>query len=199
MQATIVSMPSSQKPIGTGGFLDPERVVDKFGISEGMKIADFGCGAGYFTILMAQKTGPNGRVYALDIQETALDSVRTKAGENNIGNIETIRTNLEILGSSSLESNSQDSVMLHNVLFQSGKKLEIIREANRVLKPGGKIIVIEWAKGAGGFGPSDNLRLDPLEIESIAKKEGLSLERDLDTGQFHFGLIFKKLSAHSQV
>lgn len=187
-----MSMPSSQKPIGTGGFLVPEVIVDKFGITEGMKIADFGCGAGYFTILMAQKTGSTGMVYALDIQETALDNVRARAMVNNINNIETIRTNLEILGSSSLENGSQDSVMLHNVLYQSKKKSEIIREANRILKPGGKMVVIEWAKGAGGFGPPDDIRLDPIEIEDIAKKEGLSLQSDLDTGQFHFGLIFRK-------
>lgn len=192
MEATAISLSLPEKPVGTGGFLDPEKIVDKFGITEGMQIADFGCGAGYFTILMAQKTGPKGKVYALDIQETALDNVRAKARVNNINNIETVRTNLEILGSSSLESGSQDSVMLHNVLFQSKKKLEIFREANRILKPGGKIIVVEWAKGAGGFGPPDDLRLDASEIKNIAAKESLFLESGLETGQFHFGLIFSK-------
>jgi len=187
-----VSNSSAGKPVGTGGFLDPGVIVDKFGITEGMRIADFGCGAGYFTILMAKRAGPAGKVYALDIQETALDSVRAKARANNIDNIETIRTNLEILGSSSLESDSQDSVMLHNVLFQSQKRPEIIREASRILKPGGKIIVIEWAKGGGGFGPPDELRLDPSDIEYMAKKEKLILEKKLETGQFHFGLVFKK-------
>lgn len=192
MQPATVPISPIQRPVGTGGFLDPGIIVDKFGIREGMHISDFGCGAGYFTVLMAEKVGPAGKVYALDIQETALDSVRAKARARGIDNIETIRTNLEILGSSSLENDSQDSVMLHNVLFQSQKKEEIIREAGRVLKPGGKMVIIEWSKGADGFGPPDNLRLDPSEIEIIAKKSGLVLESKLDTGQFHFGLIYKK-------
>ena len=189
----MISTSTAKKSIGTGGFLEPEIIVDKFGIKEGMHIADFGCGAGYFTILMAERTAPTGKVYALDIQEASLDSVRAKARASGINNIETIRTNLEILGSSSLDKGSQDSVMLHNILFQSKKKNEIIQEANRVLKPGGKMVIIEWAKRGGGFGPPDDFRIDPSEIENIVKKEGLVLETKLDTGQFHFGLIFKKL------
>lgn len=192
MQPTTAPISPTQKPVGTGGFLDPDIIVDKFGIREGMHIADFGCGAGYFTVLIAERVGPTGKVYALDIQETALDSVRAKARASGINNVETIRTNLEILGSSSLENDSQDSVMLHNVLFQSQKREEIVGEADRVLKPGGKMVIIEWAKGVDGFGPPDNLRLDPSGIENIAKKAGLVLESKLDTGQFHFGLIFKK-------
>lgn len=192
MQAMAMSNSHTEKPIGTGGFLEPEIIVDKFGIEEGMKIADFGCGAGYFTVLIAERTGPDGKVYALDIQESSLDSVRAKARALGLGNIETIRTNLEILGSSSLSNSSQDSVMIHNVLFQSSKKKEILSEAWRVLKPQGKLIAIEWAKGAGGFGPPDELRLSAGEIETIAKEVGFVLEKKLNTGQFHFGLIFNK-------
>ena len=185
-------MTSAEKPVGTGGFLHPESIVEEFGIKDGMQIADFGCGAGYFTILMAEKTGPTGKVYALDVQESALDNVITKARAGNVNNIETIRTNLEILGGSSLADNSQDSVMLHNILFQSKKRQEIVHEAKRILKTGGTIVVIEWAKSVGGFGPPDDLCLDPDEIKDIAQKENLSLERGFDAGRFHFGFIFIK-------
>jgi ubiquinone/menaquinone biosynthesis C-methylase UbiE len=172
--------------------LDPDRIINEFGIQEGMKIADFGSGGGYFTILSAEKVGPDGKVYALDILEDKLDGLRSKAKAKNLDNIETIRTNLEILGSSSLSDNSQDMVLLANLLFQSNKKQEIIREGVRILKSGCKLIIIEWKKGTGGFGPPDNLRTDESEMMQIAKRENLTFKNNLDTGQFHYGLVFIK-------
>ncbi len=180
------------KPAGTGGFLDPESIVERFGIEEGMKIADFGCGAGYFTISLAEKTGPSGKVYALDILENALDSVRAKARVSGLENIETIRTNLEIVGSSSLPDASQDIVLLANILFQSVKREDIFKEARRVLKKEGRLILIDWKKGTGGFGPPDNLRLDPAETQKTVPKQGFEFEGQLEAGTFHFGLVFKK-------
>lgn len=189
-----IAMPISfaEKPVGTGGFMDPDRVADSFGISQGMKIADFGCGSGYFTISLAQRTGPLGRVYGLDVVESALDSVRAKARVSGLDNIETIRANLEMIGSSGLANESQDIVLLANILFQSNKKDNILDEAKRVLKSGAKLILIDWKKGAGGFGPPDEIRLNSVEIEESVKSKGFVFEYPIDAGQFHFGLIFSK-------
>lgn len=177
---------------GTGGFIDPQVIVENFNINEGMKIADFGCGSGYFTLVLAKKTGLEGRVYALDILESALDHVKAKARADGIENIEFIRTNLEVLGGSSLPNESQDIVLLANILFQSDKDEDIIKEAKRILKTGGEIIIIDWKKGSGGFGPPDDLRQEEEALKALTDKNGLTFERPLNTGQFHFGLVFKK-------
>lgn len=184
---------------GTGGFMNPDLIINEFGLMPGMSVADFGSGAGYFTILIAEKIGKGGRVYALDILASALDSVREKVRAAGLENVETIRTNLEIVGSSSLYEQSQDIVLLANILFQSDKKVEIIREAKRVLKGGGSLIIIDWKKGAGamsdgrqGFGPPDSLRTDEVAMRALADGEGFIFNRIFNAGQFHFGLIFKK-------
>ena len=192
MQLTAILTSRTTQPAGTGGFIDPTRVVGSFNISPGMKISDFGCGAGYFTNLMAEKTGPDGKVYAFDIQENALDSVQAKARAEGLNNIQTIRANLEIMGSSGLVDDSQDIILLANILFQSNKKAEIIREGKRILAKTGRLIIIDWMKGINGLGPPDNLRLSPEKIQEIAVKEGLKFSNYLITGQFHFGLIFIK-------
>lgn len=191
-QSGVVPMSSMEKTAGTGGFLDPESIVNRFGVGEGMTIADFGCGAGYFTILLAGKVGPEGKVYALDVQENALDSVRSKAKNSGIANIETIRADLEVLGSSGLTDASQDIVLLANILFQSVKREDIFKEAGRVIKKGGKLILIDWKKGTGGFGPPDDVRLDAEEIRKTAGNQGFEFEDKLEAGTFHFGLIFRK-------
>jgi len=178
--------------LGTGGFMNPDKIAGEFGIGSGMVVADFGSGAGYFTILMGQKVGENGKVYALDIQESALDNVRVKAKSAGLENIEMIRANLEVPGGSGLADNSQDMVLLANILFQSDLKVEIVKEAVRVLKSGGFFVVIDWKRATGGFGPPDNLRTDDIAMRSLVLGEGLVFENNIDAGQFHYGLKFRK-------
>ena len=187
-------MPSSvlPNPKGTGGFMNPDKIVGTFGIKEGMTIADFGSGAGYFTILLGQKAGKDGKVFALDIQESALDNVMVKAKAAGLENVETVRSNLEVSGSSGLADNSQDMVLLANILFQSEQKQDIVKEAVRVLKSAGSLVVIDWKRAAGGFGPPDNLRTDEVAMRSLVLGEGLVFENEIDAGQFHYGMKFKK-------
>lgn len=172
--------------------MNPDKIAGEFGIKPGMMVADFGSGAGYFTILMAQKVGTDGKVVALDIQESALDNVRVKAKAAGLENVETIRSNLEVVGGSDLADSSQDMVLLANILFQSDLKAEIVKEAARVLKNGGFLVVIDWKRATGGFGPPDNLRTDEIAMRSLVISEGLVFENDIDAGQFHYGMKFKK-------
>lgn len=178
--------------------MDPGKIMSEFDIQEGMSIADFGCGTGYFTILLGQKVGKDGKVYALDVQEPPLDSVRAKAKAAGLENVEGIRANLEVLGSSRLPDNSQDMVLLANILFQSTKKAEIISEAARVLKVGGRLIIIDWKKGARGlpaqvgFGPPDELRTEQSDMRALAPENIFFFQKDIDAGSFHYGMIFQK-------
>lgn len=192
MQITTVPTGPISTSGGTGGFLHPEKITGEFGVREGMSVAHFGSGAGYFTIILGRMVGESGKLYALDIQETALDNVRVKAKALGLENIETIRANLEVMGSSGLPDDSQDMVLLANILFQSDKKAEIIREAKRVLKGLGRLVLIDWKLGSGGFGPPDERRTDEIAMRSLVTGEGLTFEKSIDAGQFHYGMSFKK-------
>lgn len=174
-------------------FLNPDFVVGELGLAEGMSVGDFGCGSGHLAVLIAQKIGVNGKLYAIDILEDKLDSVRVKAKTANVENIETVRANLEVLGSTGLANDSQDLVLLINILFQSQKKQDIFKEAHRVLKPGGRLVVIDWQKASGGFGPPDELRTSEAELYSMVEQVGFSKDRPLNVGQFHYGSLFQKV------
>lgn len=176
-------------------FLNPDQLVSELGLTPGMSVGDFGSGSGHLAILTAQRIGPQGKVYAIDILEDKLDSVRVKAKEAGVQNIETIRANLEVLGSSGLPDASQDIVLLVNILFQSQKKEDILREARRVLKNEGKLALIEWKKGTGGFGPPDELRMEEEQMNSLIVQQGFTYEKPLYVGQFHYGLMFFKQSS----
>ena len=177
----------------SGGFMNPQRIAGYFDVAEGMRVADFGSGAGYFTILLAKMVGENGVVTAIDILDSALDTLRAKAKTEGLVNIETIRSNLETPGGSGLAGDSQDMVLLANTLFQNVNKTVIIAEARRVLKSSGLLIVIDWRRGAGGFGPPDDLRMDPEEARELVAGNGFQFSNMIDAGTFHFGQIYKKL------
>jgi len=173
--------------------MDPQRITGSFGVVQGMKVADFGSGAGYFTILLAKMVGESGVVTAVDILDSALETLRAKAKAEGLRNIETIRSNLETPGGSGLNNDSQDMVLLANILFQNVNKAVIIDEARRVLKPSGTLVVIDWRKGANGLGPPDNLKLDPEETKKLVVDSGFQFFSDINAGTFHFGMIFKKI------
>lgn len=174
-----------------GNFLSPEKIVNEFDLSEGMSVADFGSGSGHLTIISAQKVGKEGKVYAFDILEDKLDSVRVRAKAASLENVEAVRANLEILGGSGLPDQSIDFVILANILFQSQKKTDIFREVKRVLKPRGRVALIDWKRGSGGFGPPDDIRTDTEEMKSLIGEAGFVFEKNIDAGQFHYGFILK--------
>jgi ubiquinone/menaquinone biosynthesis C-methylase UbiE len=175
-----------------GAFLDTDRITSLLGIAEGMHVADLGCGSGHFTISMARAVGTSGVVSAVDVQTGPLESVQAKAESLGLGNIRPIRADLEVSGGTGIADNSQDAVLLANTLFQSQKKEAMIREAVRMLKSGGRLVVIEWKKGAGGFGPPDQLRTSEDEMKKEVESQSVRFQRPLDAGRFYYGLVFIK-------
>jgi len=176
---------------GTGGFLNPQKVLDQLEIRNGWRIGHFGCGHGYFTIPMASLVGQEGRIWAIDILQDALDEVRSKAEAGNFKNIETIRGNLELVGGSKLKSDSCDMTLLANILFESQKKEDIVKEASRVLKAGGELVIIDWANGAGLTSDS-GWRISGEQAQALAESQNFKFEKKFDAGEYHYGLIFRK-------
>jgi ubiquinone/menaquinone biosynthesis C-methylase UbiE len=180
----------------TGGnaLLDVNLILGKAQIGDKIKVADLGCGAsGHFVFPAARLTGKNGRVYAVDILKTNLENINRRARLENLDNIETVWSDLEIFGATKIESGSLDVAMLINTLYQSHKRAEILREAIRMLKKGGKLIVVEWKNISSPIGPPVEERVKVDLLKAAAKKLGLSLEEEFEAGQYHYGLIFIKL------
>ena len=172
-----------------GEFMEAGKVVMGLGLMPGQKAADFGCGSGFFSLALARAVGDNGRVTAIDVMKEPLESVHARAEAAGLKNIDMVRADLEVLGGTKLADGSQDCVLMKNVLFQSQKKSAMLAEAVRVLKPGGKLAVIDWARGRGGFGPPDDLRSSEEDAKMLCTTAGLQIGGSLPVDGYHFGFI----------
>lgn len=173
-------------------FLSPREIVQQFELSNDMKVADFGSGAGDFAIAVAQAIQPAGKVYAIDIMESAHQSLRSKYKIQGITNIELILANLEIEAGSTLPKESMDIVMIHNILFQVNDKKHLIKEAHSILKSEGKLVVIEWDI-LSPIGPLKSSRMPERELVSLVQNSGFDTEVKIQAGKYHYGYIFKKI------
>ncbi len=175
---------------GTGGFSQPGTILDQLDIRDNMTIADFGCGHGYFSLPLAKRVS-QGKVYALDVLEEALQAVKSRAEIEKISNIETVRANLEVAGGSKLADQSVDLVILANILFQSQKKEEVLKEAERVLKKSGQLVIVDWLAGSS-LAPKEGWFISKEEACQLAESQGLSLVKELTMDNQHYGIYFKK-------
>jgi len=173
-------------------FVDPKEIIKKAGIKKGDKVADFGCGPGYFSIPIAKTIGENGEVYAFDVLPSAIEALESQARLNGIDNISIQRVNLEKYESSGLENDSMNWVILKDILFQNKDKETILKEAYRVLKKGGKVLIMEWNKNLS-VGPDEKLRVDHLVLSELIMNVDFIFEKQSDAGDYHYTVIATKL------
>ena len=182
------------KNTGGNALIDANFIVGKAQIGESMIVADLGCGTtGHFIFPISKIVGKKGKVYAVDILKTVLETINKRAKQENSINVITIWSDLEIFGATKIESNSLDCALLINTLYLSQKRAEIIRETVRLLKKGGRMIVAEWKSIALPFGPAIEVRVKEDEMISTALKMGLDIRDEFEAGPYHYGLIFEKL------
>ncbi|MBI4114320.1 MAG: class I SAM-dependent methyltransferase [Candidatus Niyogibacteria bacterium] len=173
-------------------FLNPDDIVREAQIREGMKVADFGSGAGFRVIPLARAVGREGKVYAIDIQKEMLEVVHAKIKDANLLHAETIQGDLEKPNGSHLKNDLLDHIVIANILFQVADKSAVAREAFRVLKPKGTTSVIEWEKMKGPLGPPIEHLADKTAVKDIFSSAGFTWEKEFYAGEHHYGLLFRK-------
>lgn len=173
-------------------FSQPEKNIEQFSVDPGMKVADFGSGAGFYSLALAKAVGKTGKVFAIDVQQELLTKLKNEAFKNNIDNIEIIWGDIDEPGGSKLLDQTVDRVLVANTLFQTDDKDTVASEAYRVLKNKGTVLLIDWTDSFGGLGPHKARIVTPEQGRTIFEKAGFSYLREIRAGDHHYGMIFIK-------
>lgn len=152
---------------------DSEFVFQELKLVEGDFFLDLGCGAGDYAFRAGQMVGDSGLVFALDIWEGVIERLTEEATFQGLKNIKPMVA--DITGSLPIEDSIIDvcfiATVLHAMDFEKNKKI-LFNEIQRVLKPNGRLAIIECKKEDRPFGPSMQSRISPEELTAIATQFG---------------------------
>ena len=167
----------------------PERIMDALGIYDGNRVADVGAGSGWFTTRLAQRVGPNGRVYAEDINPLMLESIRNAAEREGLKNVQ---TQLGTRRDPGLPGGLHAVLMVDIYVFLQDP-VSILRSIAGSLAPNGRLGIVDYKKdGAGGPGPDLGERIDPDVIIRDAAAAGLELRSHETFLRYQYLLVFGK-------
>ena len=167
-------------------FSDPASNLAKLGLSDGMKVVDLGVGSGFYSIEAARLVGSSGRVYAVDVVKDLLERLRTLGTKQSLRNIEVVWGNAEKIGGTKLREQIADRVIASNILFQIGKPDDFALEVKRILKPGGKVLIVDWSE-VSPIGPKTFV--SAVAAQTLFEKNGFVLDQSFNAGDHHYGLV----------
>lgn len=170
-------------------FVSPEKILKQFAVAEDMIIADLGAGSGFYSIPLAYKV-PKGKVYAIEVQKDFLKTIKNKAKDERLHNLEIIWGDVEKKGGTKIKDNTADIVIASNILFQVSNKIRFADEAFRILKNKGKLIFIDWADSEFKSGKYPIVSKD--QAKNNFEHSGFIFEKNIDAGEHHYGMIFSK-------
>ena len=171
-------------------FSSPRENVLQLGLREGMKVGDFGSGSGHYSRAAAAIVGHVGKIYAIDVQEDVLKHLKLNTHDQHKSIIDIIWGDIEKSGGTHLREASLDAVILANTLFQMDNRSGLLNEIRRVLKSGGKLMVVDWAGSYSGMGPSPDQVVTEHEAEDLFINGGFHKVKSFRAGAHHYGIIF---------
>jgi ubiquinone/menaquinone biosynthesis C-methylase UbiE len=163
--------------------LQPESLLRSLGLKAGMTLADIGCGPGFFTLPAAEIVGKNGGVFAADIEGEMLSTVRSRVNEAGLTNTRIVKTNEREIP---IAPETCDFVLLAFVIHEIESRASFLHRAARLLKSGGRLVILEWEKIEESVGPPVEERLTPEDVVSDAQAAGLKTveERSITDDQY---------------
>ncbi len=166
--------------------LPPEKILRDVEADQQSVWADIGCGAGYFTVPLAEAVE---KVFALDISPEMLAELEKRIVERQINNVEVLQSEESDIP---LADASVNGVILALVAHELHEPQKFLQELARCLKPWGRLIIVEWRKEATEMGPPVDHRLEEADVDSWALWCGLGKGRVWHWSNTFVGLEYIK-------
>lgn len=174
---------------------DPEALWDLAELAPGMTVVEVGAGTGFYAFPAGPRVGASGRVYAVDRSPELVALLSERAATRRPANVRALRSSVARIP---LRSGVADRVLLANVLH--GFPPGTVREAVRLLRPGARLLDVDWVKrSTAGGGPPVRHRLSPAAARRALEAYGLRLLSHRPFGPFHYALVFEKPVARPDI
>lgn len=164
-------------------------IIEEMDVSPGMVVADVGAGLGWLTFPLAVAVGASGRVLAVDPSHDGIAAIRERAQEEKLSQVETFIAPAENTG---LPESFIDRILWHTMYHDVGDRHQAIKEMYRILKPGGRWIVVDWVKESTDFGPPESVRMSPDEVWNEVRQVGFHKVREWKAGPVTWGVTLEK-------
>ena len=166
----------------------PDEIMDALRIGEGSTVADLGAGGGWFTMRLADRVGPNGKVYAEDVQSQMIEAIKRRVARAQLQN-----RVFPILGTEADPRLPEpvDAVLIVDSIHEMQQPVVVLRNVASKLKPQGRIGIIEFKKDGWGPGPPMAERVDPELVMRDAEAAGLRFVSREDF-RYQYMLIFSR-------
>ena len=165
---------------------NPEDILASIGLRHGSTFVDLGCGEGFFALPAAKLVGEDGKVYGLDIDGEAIRRLKQKASKEGLKNLcLTVGEAEETL----LCKKCADIVFFGIVFHDFRDPLRVLSNAQKMLKPTGRLIDLDWKKESMKFGPPLQIRFSQTRASSLIQSSGFKIKTVRKTGPYHYAII----------
>jgi ubiquinone/menaquinone biosynthesis C-methylase UbiE len=165
---------------------DPEQILSCIGTEGGMVFIDIGCGDGYFALPAARKVGPRGKVYADDIDPSAIGRLRDQAEKEGLDNI---FTDVKAAEETMFCEGCADIVFFGINLHDFEDPAVVLRNAKKMLRPSGILVDLDWKDQPMPFGPPPGKRFSQKKATNLIVSAGFTIVSVQDSGPYHYLII----------
>jgi ubiquinone/menaquinone biosynthesis C-methylase UbiE len=168
---------------------DPDRAIDVLKIEKGSTVADIGAGSGYMTVRLSKKVGPQGRVYANDIQPGMLDLLNKRLAKAKISNVSAV---LGTQDDPRLPDDALDLVLMVDVYHELSQPQLMLRHIRASLKTGGRLVLLEYRKEDPNVPIKPEHKMSVADAKLEVEAEGFKLTKTNEDLPRQHILIFTK-------
>jgi ubiquinone/menaquinone biosynthesis C-methylase UbiE len=159
----------------------PEAVLQN--LRSGMIFMDIGCGDGFFSVLAAKKVGTTGKVFAVDIDASAIEKLNQKAEVEGLKNIVAKVGKAE---DTFFCKECADFIFYGMDLHDFSDPVKVLKNAKQMIKANGHLIDLDWKKMAMSFGPPVAIRFSEEKALGLLRSAGFNITDVRDVGPYHY-------------
>lgn len=164
----------------------PEVILKEIELKPGDTFMDIGCGKGYFAIPAARLVGEKGSVYGVDVNAGSIEDLERIAKYEGLKNLQTIAGEAE---STVFCEACADIIFFGIDLHDFRDPSKVLQNARKMLKPGGRLIDLDWNKEPSPFGPPQSIRFDEQKAKRLIESASFKVQSISPHGPYHYLII----------